>query len=195
MNYSRKKSVGICKNLFSSLVKVCIVLFTSFIFCTSWDIIGDTDSLAVATVEIPDDITGQSENSSSAPLCDEFDDSFVNPTIGTLTSPFGERWGRNHTGIDIGADMNTEIYAADDGMVIFSGVLNGYGNYISVLHDNGIETSYAHCNSLAAVEGDYVTKGQVIAYVGNTGNSTGPHLHFEVKVNGEYQNPLNYVIY
>lgn len=195
MNYSRKKSDGIFKNFLSSLLKVCMVLSASFIFCTSWDIIGGTDSLAVVTVEIPDRIVQQNDDTSSVPVCTESNDLFIQPVIGPLTSPFGERWGRNHNGIDIGADINTEIYAADDGEVVFSGVQDGYGNYISILHDNGIETSYAHCNSLAVIQGDYVTKGQVIAYVGSTGNSTGPHLHFEVKVNGEYQNPLNYVIY
>lgn len=123
------------------------------------------------------------------------DDEFLNPTLGVLTSNFGTRWGRLHSGIDIGADEGEAICAAKSGRVIFSGTADGYGNYIKIDHGGGLETAYGHCSVLAANVGDEVEKGQTIAYVGSTGNSTGPHLHFEVKIDGEFKNPLDYVVY
>ena len=123
------------------------------------------------------------------------DDEFLNPTLGVLTSNFGTRWGRLHSGIDIGADEGEAICAAKSGRVIFSGTADGYGNYIKIDHGGGLETAYGHCSVLAANVGDEVEKGQTIAYVGSTGYSTGPHLHFEVKIDGEFKNPLDYVVY
>lgn len=123
------------------------------------------------------------------------DDEFLNPTLGVLTSNFGTRWGRLHSGIDIGADEGEAICAAKSGRVIFSGTADGYGNYIKIDHGGGLETAYGHCSVLAANVGDEVERGQTIAYVGSTGNSTGPHLHFEVKIDGEFKNPLDYVVY
>lgn len=123
------------------------------------------------------------------------DDEFLNPTLGVLTSNFGTRWGRLHSGIDIGADEGEAIRAAKSGRVIFSGTADGYGNYIKIDHGGGLETAYGHCSVLAANVGDEVERGQTIAYVGSTGNSTGPHLHFEVKIDGEFKNPLDYVVY
>ena len=122
-------------------------------------------------------------------------DEFLNPTLGVLTSNFGTRWGRLHSGIDIGADEGEAICAAKSGRVIFSGTADGYGNYIKIDHGGGLETAYGHCSVLAANVGDEVERGQTIAYVGSTGNSTGPHLHFEVKIDGEFKNPLDYVVY
>lgn len=123
------------------------------------------------------------------------DDEFLNPTLGVLTSNFGTRWGRLHSGIDIGADEGEAIRAAKSGRVIFSGTADGYGNYIKIDHGGGLETAYGHCSVLAVNVGDEVERGQTIAYVGSTGNSTGPHLHFEVKIDGEFKNPLDYVVY
>ena len=123
------------------------------------------------------------------------DDEFLNPTLGVLTSNFGTRWDRLHSGIDIGADEGEAICAAKSGRVIFSGTADGYGNYIKIDHGGGLETAYGHCSVLAANVGDEVERGQTIAYVGSTGNSTGPHLHFEVKIDGEFKNPLDYVVY
>ena len=123
------------------------------------------------------------------------DDEFLNPTLGVLTSNFGTRWGRLHSGIDIGADEGEAICAAKSGRVIFSGTADGYGNYIKIDHGGGLETAYGHCSVLAANVGDEIERGQTIAYVGSTGNSTGPHLHFEVKIDGEFKNPLDYVVY
>ena len=115
--------------------------------------------------------------------------SFVKPTSGVLTSRFGARWGRTHTGIDIGASTGTSIKAAASGTVIFSGWKGTLGKLIVVSHGNGIQTYYAHCSSLLASSGQTVSAGQVIAKVGSTGRSTGPHLHFEIRLNGSAINP------
>ncbi len=119
---------------------------------------------------------------------------FVMPTSGKLTSPYGARWGRTHAGIDVGASTGTPIYAADNGIVVEAQYKNnGYGNFISIDHGNGFVTYYAHCSEILISPGDVVAKGDLIAKVGSTGRSTGPHLHFEVRQDGVAQNPLNYV--
>lgn len=119
---------------------------------------------------------------------------FVMPTSGRFSSPFGARWGRTHAGIDIAAKTGTPIYASDNGIITESQYKNnGYGNFISIDHGNGFVTYYAHCSELLVKKGDVVAKGELIAKVGNTGRSTGSHLHFEVRLNGEAQNPMNYV--
>lgn len=119
---------------------------------------------------------------------------FAQPVSGTLTSAFGERWNREHCGIDIGASTGTMIYAADNGTVVYSQFNNGgYGNLVQIDHGNGYTTYYGHCSELLVKEGDVVAKGDPIAKVGSTGRSTGPHLHFEVRKNNEPQNPLEYL--
>ncbi len=115
------------------------------------------------------------------------------PTRGRLSSSYGARWGRQHRGMDIAAPIGTAINAADGGTVTWSGYKNSFGNMIEINHGNGIVTRYAHCSKLIANKGDKVYKGQLIAKVGNTGNSTGPHLHLEVLKNGVHQNPSKYV--
>ncbi|WP_176461739.1 peptidoglycan DD-metalloendopeptidase family protein [Anaeromicrobium sediminis] len=118
-----------------------------------------------------------------------------NPTRGTMTSRFGTRWGRRHTGIDIANKMGSSIKAAQGGKVVFSGWKGDYGKLVILDHGNGYETYYAHCSSLLVKKGDIVKKGQVIAKVGNTGRSTGPHVHFEVRKNNVPLDPLKYVKY
>ena len=121
------------------------------------------------------------------------------PSSSRITSPYGYRilFGVRdfHTGIDIGAVHGSNICAAESGTVILAnyGWNGGYGNYIILNHGNGITTRYAHASQLYVTAGQTVSKGQVIAAVGTTGNSTGPHLHFEVRVNGSHTNPLNYL--
>ena len=111
---------------------------------------------------------------------------------GTRTDPFTGRPG-NHTGIDIPASKNTEIYAAKSGVVITSTYNSGgYGNYVVVSHSDGTSTLYAHMNKRNATVGQTVSQGDVIGYVGTTGNSTGNHLHFEVRVNGSRVDPIDY---
>ncbi len=115
------------------------------------------------------------------------------PALGTITSNFGMRWGKQHKGIDIGAAMGDPIYAAWDGKVIAAHYEEGYGNVIKIQHSNGIETVYGHCSLIEVRTNEYVKKGDKIGQVGSTGNSTGPHLHFEVIVNGQPENPLKYL--
>lgn len=115
------------------------------------------------------------------------------PIKGVLTSTFGEqRSGYNHKGIDLAASSGTPIEAALDGTVYFSGVASGYGNVVMVDHGDGTETVYAHCSTLKVSTGEKVMKGQIVAEVGSTGDSTGPHLHFEIRVNGTPVDPLQY---
>ena len=121
--------------------------------------------------------------------------SFINPAAGTISSSFGSRWGRHHDGVDIAGDTDSDILAADAGKVVYADWMSGYGNYIIIDHENGMKTAYGHCNSLLVNAGDRVVQGEVIAKMGSTGNSTGPHLHFEVKINDEVQDPLGYVVY
>ena len=112
----------------------------------------------------------------------------------TITSRFGPRSSGNHTGLDIAAPTGTTIVAAAAGTVTLSGNYgNGYGNYIIIDHGNSVRTLYAHCSSLSVSEGQYVSQGQVIGAVGNTGNSTGPHLHLEIIVDGARYNPQYYL--
>lgn len=110
-----------------------------------------------------------------------------------ITSEFGPRWGRTHLGVDFGMALGSSIYAADGGTVIFTGWSGSYGNLVKIDHGNGIITYYAHCSRILASQGQTVKKGETIAKVGSTGNSTGPHLHFEVRVNGQNVNPLDYL--
>ena len=115
------------------------------------------------------------------------------PVRGTVTSGYGYRWGRMHSGIDIGARTGTPIMAAKAGEVIFVGAMNGYGNTVVINHGGGFSTLYAHQSRLGTTDGAQVSQGQVVGYVGSTGNSTGPHLHFETRVNGAAQNPRQYL--
>lgn len=121
------------------------------------------------------------------------------PVGGEITSPFGWRthpiFGSQifHSGIDIGAEYGTPIVAAQNGVVIESGWIGGYGNTVMIDHGGGVVSLYGHNQSLAVDVGQTVTQGQVISYCGSTGNSTGPHCHFEVRLNGEPVSPYNYL--
>lgn len=117
---------------------------------------------------------------------------FIMPTYGVLTSEFGYRWGKNHDGIDIGASTGTAIRAADGGVVTLSGWYYGYGLTIIIDHGGGYTTLYGHNNANYVTVGQKVFQGQTIGEVGNTGYSTGPHLHFEIQYHGTPQNPYNY---
>ena len=121
--------------------------------------------------------------------------SLIRPVSGTVTSRFGSRWGSTHKGIDIGASKGTPIKAAAGGTVTVAqyGYSGGYGNYVIISHGNGIQTVYGHCNTLNVKVGQKVSQGEVIATVGNTGRSTGNHLHLEIRINGVAQNPQNYL--
>lgn len=111
----------------------------------------------------------------------------------TLTSPFGSRWGRHHDGIDLGVPVGSNVMAADGGTVTFAGYSGAYGYLVIIDHQNGMETRYAHNSQLLVSTGTKVYQGQHIAESGNTGRSTGPHLHFEIRVGGAARNPLSYL--
>jgi murein DD-endopeptidase MepM/ murein hydrolase activator NlpD len=115
------------------------------------------------------------------------------PVSGTLTSGFGYRWGRMHEGIDIAVPEGTPIRAAKAGTVAIAAYTGGYGNYTCVDHGGGVSSCYGHQSSYAVSSGDSVAQGDVIGYSGNTGSSTGPHLHFEIRVNGSAVDPLGYL--
>jgi murein DD-endopeptidase MepM/ murein hydrolase activator NlpD len=115
------------------------------------------------------------------------------PVHGTLTSGFGPRWGRMHEGIDIAGGSGTPIAAAATGTVISAGWSGGYGQLVVLDHGNGLSTAYAHLSSIAVRAGQTVPQGSVVGGMGTTGNSTGVHLHFEVRVNGSAVNPLGYL--
>ena len=120
----------------------------------------------------------------------------IRPISGIITSRFGVRSSvrsGDHTGLDIGAPTGTPIKAAASGTVTFAGVKKSYGYMVVISHGDGIETYYGHCSKLYVTAGEKVSQGEVIAAVGSTGNSTGPHLHLEVRVNGVAYNPQNYV--
>jgi murein DD-endopeptidase MepM/ murein hydrolase activator NlpD len=114
------------------------------------------------------------------------------PGYTSISSPFGMRWGRLHAGIDIPAPIGTRIIAADKGTVIVAGPTGGYGNYTCVQHTKSLSTCYGHQSRILVRPGDDVAAGQVIGLSGNTGNSTGPHLHFETRNGGSPFDPMTF---
>jgi murein DD-endopeptidase MepM/ murein hydrolase activator NlpD len=111
----------------------------------------------------------------------------------TMTSGFGPRWGRHHDGVDLATRSGTPFVASDGGRVVRAGWYGGYGQCIDIDHGNGFVTRYGHCSKMYVSVGDLVYQGQTIGCVGNTGWSTGPHLHFEVHLNGSRRDPEAYV--
>ena len=103
------------------------------------------------------------------------------PASGVFTSGFGPRWSRHHSGIDIANHVGTSIHASRSGRVIFAESLGAYGMMVEILHPDGYKTRYAHCNEILVRVGESVSRGDLIARMGNTGRSTGPHLHFEIR--------------
>ncbi len=116
----------------------------------------------------------------------------INTSV-SISSRFGTRGSGYHTGLDLAVDLGTKIFPVASGKVTFAGWQGGYGNLIIISHGNGVETYYAHCSAIYVKSGDSVTTNDVIGAVGSTGNSTGPHLHLEVRVNGQIMNPQNYL--
>ncbi len=117
----------------------------------------------------------------------------IRPISGIITSRFGYRGSGSHTGLDIAANTGTGVKAVAGGTVTYAGERGSYGNLVVISHGKGIQTYYAHCSAIYVSVGDKVSQGQIISAVGSTGNSTGPHLHLEIRVNGVAQNPQNYL--
>ena len=120
----------------------------------------------------------------------------MTPVEGTITSRYGvsSRIRKSdHTGLDIAAKSGTDIKVVASGTVIFASYNGSYGNLVKIDHGNGVETWYAHTSKMYVKEGQTVEAGDVIAAVGSTGNSTGPHLHLEIRINGEHVNPQEYL--
>jgi murein DD-endopeptidase MepM/ murein hydrolase activator NlpD len=115
------------------------------------------------------------------------------PASGPVTSGFGYRWGRLHAGIDIALPEGTPLRAAASGRVIIAGWVDGYGNYTCIQHGGALSTCYGHQSRLGTSVGATVSQGQVMGYSGNTGHSTGPHLHFETRINGQPVDPMGYL--
>ncbi len=116
------------------------------------------------------------------------------PSSKRLSSKFGKRWGRTHEGVDIPARVGASILASDDGVVVYSGRgIGGYGNLTVISHEGGLFTVYAHAKKNFTSKGDVVYRGQVIAQVGMTGRTTGPHLHYEVRYNSKAVDPMNFI--
>ena len=120
----------------------------------------------------------------------------VKPISGVITSRYGESSNirsSTHTGLDIAAPTGTDIKACISGTVIYAGLKGSYGNIVKIKHKNNVETWYAHCNKLYVKKGDIINAGDIIATVGSTGNSTGSHLHLEIRVDGKAVNPQKYI--
>ena len=117
----------------------------------------------------------------------------IEPVQGMISSRFGGRSRGLHTGLDVATSMGTPVKAAASGLVTYAGYKGSYGYLVVIDHGDGIQTYYAHCSKLYVSAGESVSQGQVISAVGSTGNSTGPHLHIEVRVNGVAKNPQNYL--
>jgi len=115
------------------------------------------------------------------------------PVSGPVVSGFGMRWGRMHTGIDIAVPTGTPIHASASGTVIYSSWMSGYGNLVFIDHGGGLSTGYAHQERIVVSNGQHVTQGQVIGYSDCTGHCFGPHVHFEVRINGNPVDPLGYL--
>jgi murein DD-endopeptidase MepM/ murein hydrolase activator NlpD len=151
--------------------------------------------LAQASATLASQIQSAQSSNSYAPPGDTTPSAagFIWPVNGPVTSGFGMRWGRMHEGIDIGVPAGTPIHAAASGRVVYSGWMGGYGNLVAIDHGRGLSTAYGHQSSVAVGNGQIVTQGQVIGYVGCTGHCFGDHLHFEVRVNGSAVDPLGYL--
>jgi murein DD-endopeptidase MepM/ murein hydrolase activator NlpD len=152
------------------------------------ELVAEADALAAADAQIRAQL-GAAQSHDTTPSAS----GFIWPVNGPVTSPFGYRWGRLHAGIDIGVPSGTPIHAAASGSVALAGWVGGYGNYTCIDHGGGLATCYGHQSSIAVSVGQHVTQGQVIGYTGCTGHCFGPHLHFEVRINGNPVDPLGYL--
>jgi murein DD-endopeptidase MepM/ murein hydrolase activator NlpD len=154
------------------------------------DYLNEVNALLAVSAQLASRI--QSSQSGSQPV-QPSSSGFIWPVSGPVTSGFGWRWGRMHEGIDIAVPSGTPVHASASGRVIYGGWLGGYGNLVVIDHGGGIATAYGHNTSIVVGTGSGVSQGQVVAYSGSTGHSTGPHVHFEVRVNGSAVDPMGYL--
>jgi murein DD-endopeptidase MepM/ murein hydrolase activator NlpD len=153
----------------------------------------EVDALAAQSAALAAQIREAQEGAGSTGTGQPSAAGFIWPCDGVVVSGYGMRWGRLHEGIDIGCGYGAPNLAAAAGTVIYSGWLGGYGNLVVIDHGNGLSTAYAHASSLLVSVGQAVGQGETVSLVGSTGNSSGPHLHFEVRVNGVAVDPLLYL--
>ena len=153
----------------------------------------EVDGLLAQSAALAEQIRGAQQGAGTTGTGQPSAAGLIWPCDGVVVSGFGMRWGRMHEGIDIGCAYGTPNRAAASGTVIYAGWLGGYGNLVVVDHGNGLSTAYAHASSILVSVGQSVSQGQTVSLVGSTGHSTGPHLHFEVRVNGVAVDPLPYL--
>jgi murein DD-endopeptidase MepM/ murein hydrolase activator NlpD len=155
--------------------------------------VAEVESLAAESASLAAAIQSAQASAGSSGTGAPSPSGFIWPVNGPVVSGFGMRWGRMHEGIDIAASSGTPIHAAAAGTVIHAGWLGGYGNLVVVDHGDGLSTAYAHASAILVGVGQQVSQGETLSLVGSTGNSSGPHLHFEVRVNGSAVDPLFYL--
>ena len=160
---------------------------------TREDYLHEVDSLLAQSAALAEQIQGAQRGAGTTGDGRPSAAGLIWPCDGVVVSGFGMRWGRMHEGIDIGCAYGTPNRAAAAGTVIHAGWLGGYGNLVVVDHGNGLSTAYAHASSILVGVGQSVSQGQTVSLVGSTGHATGPHLHFEVRVNGVAVDPLLYL--
>jgi murein DD-endopeptidase MepM/ murein hydrolase activator NlpD len=153
----------------------------------------EIDALQAASERIAAAIRAAQSKEGGGPTQTPSSAGLIWPVSGPITSPFGWRWGRMHQGIDIGVPYGTPIQAAAGGTVIYCGWEEGYGNFVVIDHGGNLATAYGHQSRIAVTCGQRVDQGQTIGYVGCTGHCTGPHLHFEVRVDGNPVDPMGYL--
>jgi murein DD-endopeptidase MepM/ murein hydrolase activator NlpD len=156
------------------------------------EFINEAEGLAAADARVRSRLASAQSSSAGSPSSVS-SSGLIWPVGGPVTSPYGMRWGRLHAGIDIGASTGTPIHAAASGTVVYAGWELGYGNFVLIDHGGGLATAYGHQSAIAVGSGQGVSQGQVIGYVGCTGHCFGPHLHFEVRINGSPVDPLGYL--
>lgn len=194
------------RSIYIIIVIICTVITSSFMLCNAKNMnkkcksSNSVSKVRTASGKTPrviqktENNTDSSDKTVTASSCSVLSTfSFYYPSIGRITSTFGSRWGRRHDGIDIAASQGTPIHASADGVVIYAGWESGYGNLVKINHSNQIQTRYGHCSRILVRVGQHVKKGDIIARVGSTGHSTGPHVHFEIRLNGTAKNPLDYL--
>lgn len=160
---------------------------------TREEYVREVEALAAESAALAAQIRDAQEGAGSTGTGQASAAGFVWPCDGVVVSGFGMRWGRMHEGLDIGCANVTPNRAAASGTVIHAGWLGGYGNLVVIDHGNGLSTAYAHASSILVGVGQTVSQGETVSLVGSTGNSSGPHLHFEVRVNGQAVDPLLYL--